>query len=472
MLAKGRDRVLVRLTLACAVVLTVVWTNMPASIQEQRKETNSILKEYVVVVQGVQLVFKNLPIVVTAKAPWVISLSFVPITFQPEIVVTVEGESRSSGTIEVVDGGYLYHMIVGEPGEHRLVATIEFLDVTGISQINQTMREREHLRSFQHHNSTVVLKHNFSVLPGKPSLMMPPFDCKPQTLLEGSWLISSKFSILMQPANHSGLPWLWKPHSCSNPVFQSPQDFRNGLKKFKRIMFVGDSLMRNVFNAIADLAVNYELPFHGMKSHWCRTNQSHYYKSGSWELELLGKHKSWFGKSWCGEQGGANLNMTLENKNVQLTYLTSGFSADTPRDPILSVLANYTFDCLVVNYGLHDVSKYSLDEFEHHISQRMSKLSDIQRTRGVRVFFLGMWAQRPLRKPIAWKWTGSHTRVLDFIRITKKAATMYNVEYIDMYGMTLSLLEFNQDGIHFLPEVNRPIAMILSEFIGAGLPTK
>ncbi len=445
---------------------------MPERIQEQSKETGSIVEHHAVIVEGVQLVFKNLPLFVTAKTSWAVSLSFAPITIRPEIVVTVEGESRSSGAVEAVNGGYLYHMIVGEPGEHTLIAALEFLDVTGISNINETMRERGHPFSFRHHNSTIVLRHNFSVLPGKPASLILPFDCRPQALLEGSWLIASKFPTLKQPASHSGLPWLWKPHSCSNPVIQNPQDFRNGLKPLHRIVFVGDSLMRNVFNAIADLAVDYELPFHGMKSHWCRTNQSHFRKSGRWELELLGKHKTWFGKGWCGEQGGANLNIALDNKDVQLTYLTSGFSADMPRDPILSVLANYTFDCLIVNYGLHDESKYSLDEFENHISRRMSKLSDIQRARGVRVFFLGMWAQRPLRKPTAWKWTGSHTRVLDFIRITKQAAALYNIEYIDLYGMTLALLEFNEDGIHFLPEVNRPIAMILSEFIGAGLPTK
>ena len=82
----------------------------------------------------------------------------------------------------------------------------------------------------------------------------------------------------------------------------------------------------------------------------------------------------------------------------------------------------------------------------------------MQRERRVRVIFLGMWAQRSLRKPPAWKWAGSHTRVLDFIRITKQVAALYSIEYIDIYGMTLALLEFNQDGIHFLPEVNRPIA--------------
>jgi hypothetical protein len=447
---------------------------MPDITHEQSKEAVNILKEKSVIVQDMQLVFKNLPSVVTSKAAWAILINFSPITVLPEIVVTVEGESRTSGAVEIIDGGYLYHITVEEPGDHRLIATLEFLDVTGISQIDENSRAREP-RAFQHHNSTVVLNHNFSVIPlaGNLGLLtLPSSDCKPQSLLKGSWLTASKFPILVQPAKHAGLPWLWKPHSCLNPVFQHAQDVRNGLKPFKRVIFVGDSLMRNIYNALADLAVDYELPFHGMKSHWCRRNQSHYSKKGRWELELLGTYKSWFGKWWCGEQGGANLNITLDDTNVQLTYLTSVYSADISNDPILSILANYTFDCLFVNYGLHDVSKYSLEEFERHISRRMSKLGDIQRRRGVRVFFLGMWAQRPLRKPAAWKWTGSHTRVLNFIRVTRQAAALYNVEYVDIYSMTLPLLEFNQDGVHFLPEVNRPIAMILSELFGAGLPTE
>lgn len=237
---------------------------------------------------------------------------------------------------------------------------------------------------------------------------------------------------------------------------------------FKRIVFVGDSLMRNVFNAFADIAVDYELPFHGMKSYWCRSTKSHFKKSGRWELELLGTYPSWFGKWWCGEQGGANLNLTIGNQSAQLTYLTSGLSADTPKDPILRVLGNYSFDAVFVNYGLHDSSEYSLGEFERHITRRMSNLSDVQASRGVKVYFLGMWAQRPLRKPAAWKWAGSHTRVLDFIRITRQVAARYGIEYIDIYGMTLPLMEFNEDGIHFLPEVNRPIAMLLAEILRAG----
>jgi hypothetical protein len=202
----------------------------------------------------------------------------------------VEGESRSSGTVEAVDGGYLCHMVVGELGDHRLIATIEFLDVAGISQIDKKMREQEHFHSFRHHNCSVILRHNFSVLPAL--MIQPSVECRPQTLLEGSWLIASKFPTFIQPANHAGLPWLWKPNSCLNHVFQNPRNFRNGLKSFKQIAFVGDSLMRNVFNAVADLAVDYELPFHGMKSYWCRTNQSHFSKSGEWELELLGTYNA------------------------------------------------------------------------------------------------------------------------------------------------------------------------------------
>jgi hypothetical protein len=93
-------------------------------------QVGSILKEYAVIVEDVHLarVLKYLPTVVTVKAPCFILLSFSPMTVRLETIVTVEGESRSSGTVEAVDGGYLYHMVVGELGDHRLIATIEFLD--------------------------------------------------------------------------------------------------------------------------------------------------------------------------------------------------------------------------------------------------------------------------------------------------------------------------------------------------------
>ncbi len=83
-----------------------------------------------------------------------------------------------------------------------------------------------------------------------------------------------------------------------------------------------------------------------------------------------------------------------------------------------------------------------------------------------------MWAQRPFRKPGAWNWAGSPTRVLDFIRIARQVSGRYNIKYIDIYEMTLPLMEFNEDGIHFLPEVNRPIAMLLAEFLRACRATK
>jgi FMN-dependent NADH-azoreductase len=74
---------------------------------------------------------------------------------------------------------------------------------------------------------------------------------------------------------------------------------------------------------------------------------------------------------------------------------------------------------------------------------------------------VGLWAQNVARKPIGWKWSGSNTRASDFIKAMKEVSSELNVPFIDIYHMTLPVLDANRDGVHFNESVTRTIAMLM-----------
>ncbi len=82
---------------------------------------------------------------------------------------------------------------------------------------------------------------------------------------------------------------------------------------------------------------------------------------------------------------------------------------------------------------------------------------------------LGLWAQRLSKKPVDWIWSGSHKRTEAFVEAMRTTAFQSGIPFNDTYAMTLPMLEFNVDGVHFNERVTRALAMLLTSVMTEGL---
>jgi len=271
----------------------------------------------------------------------------------------------------------------------------------------------------------------------------------------GYWLrhryptIDSSSSLL---AEQAGLPWLWHSKCCPTiPLMVTPIEMAKLLGNGIKVAYLGDSLMRTIFQAFIDIATNYSSPFPGISGSWCKKNVSKLVINGRAELSTFGDG------CWS---GGANLTTFIGNSNSTLTYYDRHHSGQSVND-ILS--ETETLDWIFVNYGLHDIGMFTIEQFTANLRDRLTQLKS-RRTKTGRpsnLVYVGLWAQNVARKPIGWKWSGSNTRASDFIKAMKEVSSELNVPFIDIYHMTLPVLDANRDGVHFNESVTRTIAMLM-----------
>jgi hypothetical protein len=272
---------------------------------------------------------------------------------------------------------------------------------------------------------------------------------------DGYWLrhryptINTSSSLL---AEQAGLPWLWHSNCCpTEPLMVTPTEMVKLLGSGIKVACLGDSLMRTIFQAFIDIATDYTSPFPGITTSWCKKNVSNLAINDRAELSIFGDG------CWS---GGANLTTFGSNSNSTLTYYDRHHSGQSVSD-ILSEAE--PLDWIFVNYGLHDIGMFTLEQFKANLRDRLTELKS-RRTKTGRpsnLVYVGLWAQNIAKKPIGWKWSGSNTRASDFIKAMKEVSTELNIPFIDTYHMTLPVLDANRDGVHFNESVTRTIAMLM-----------
>jgi lysophospholipase L1-like esterase len=272
---------------------------------------------------------------------------------------------------------------------------------------------------------------------------------------DGYWLrrrhpaIDTSSSML---AEQAGLPWLWHSECCpTEPLMATPTEMGKLLGRGIKVAYLGDSLMRTTFQAFIDIATNYSSPFSGITTSWCKKNVSKLVINDQGELSIFGDG------CWS---GGANFTTFTGNSHSTLTYYDRHHSGQSVND-ILS--ETETLDWIFVNYGLHDIGMFTIEQFKANLRDRLMQLKSRRTETGrpSNLVYVGLWAQNVARKPIGWKWSGSNTRASDFIKAMKEVNSELNVPFIDTYHMTLPVLDANRDGVHFNESVTRTIAMLM-----------
>lgn len=263
----------------------------------------------------------------------------------------------------------------------------------------------------------------------------------------GCWRPSSNFANLILPAKHAGLEWLWQPDHLHVPIFKTAPQMRAALKQTGDILFIGDSLMRTTFQAFVDVALDYQFPYHGIREKWCGLNRTQFF-DGLGALTIAGDG------CWS---GNGTFSLFLEEKNVTLSYLPIFNAGQTTIDALVDAGLLEKYRHVFINYGLHDISMYSKDRFQTLLQSRLERLS-ASRARmqtPCKITYLGLWAQRLSKKPIDWIWSGSHKRTEAFLDVMRTTAVQNGIPFIDTYAMTLPMLEYNVDGVHFDEHVTR-----------------
>jgi hypothetical protein len=273
----------------------------------------------------------------------------------------------------------------------------------------------------------------------------------------GYWLERTHPSVgvaLSALAVQAQLPWLWHSKcSTTEPVMVTPTEMTRILTAFPNIVFLGDSLMRTIFQGMIDIATNYSSPFPGIATPWCRKNITRLAINERSELSIFG--------DGCWSGGATFTSNTDKSKSILVYYDRhhSGQSINEVFNPTERV------DWIFVNYGLHDIGMFTVEQFAVNLKDRLIELRGMRINTGSppNIVYVGLWAQNIARKPLSWKWSASHKRALAFISAMKRVTTELDIPYIDTYYLTLPVLDANRDGVHYNESVTRTIAMLLAK---------
>jgi hypothetical protein len=85
----------------------------------------------------------------------------------------------------------------------------------------------------------------------------------------------------------------------------------------------------------------------------------------------------------------------METRNVSLTYLPIFLTGQTVLDGLIEgLLENYKY--VFINFGLHDISRYTKMDFQRQLSSRLERLSGStgRMATPCNMIYLGLWAQR------------------------------------------------------------------------------
>lgn len=388
----------------------------------------------------------------------------------PEYTAFITGPSRCAASISYLPNGRVHmsaHPRVN--GTYVLHVTHEFRSIEGESELcSGSGCAADHAGANMstvlasvalNYTGEEVLQFTFDVeqILGKE---IEENDRKLQYANKGCWRPSSDFADLVVPAQHAGLEWLWQPDHLDAPVFKTASQMRALLNQTGNVLFIGDSLMRTTFQAFVDVALDYQFPYHGIREKWCgRNGTQHFGGLGSLTIDGNGCHS-----------GHASFSLSLGANNVTLSYLAMWYSSQTTLDILVDAGLLDNFSHVFINYGLHDVSMYTRDRFQVHLTARLERLAASRGRMATprNIVYLGMWAQRLSKKPVDWIWSGSHKRTEVFLEVMRTTARQNNIPFIDTYTMTLPMLEFNADGVHYDERVTRALAMLLASVMTGG----
>ena len=285
-------------------------------------------------------------------------------------------------------------------------------------------------------------------------------SCTPHSILNGE---GGYWRAAPAPAGSGFMDWT--PRGCEAVAYAlkpRPEEVWKALKG-RRVLFLGDSMMRSVLLALIDASTNYSLPANEIGNEVCRAqpNSTHRLTFGAANSEAgpntvtlvcqNHEHISLVAHD-LGPSGGELAYISAPNANLGPVRLLDSIFASTEVPH---------FTDIVVNFGLHDVNRGVADG----ISAREVRvvMDGVRRHFSAsRILWLELWAASGLKKPYVHKWTASHTVCERLRSETTSELERAGVRQLRLYDMTLAAMHENMDGVHYSIKVTRPIAFLIT----------
>lgn len=342
-------------------------------------------------------------------------------------------------------------------GDYVCTITLEYADVIGVTE-SFVVRGAEVFVDHWPHLGSNILYHTFTVKEPTDGLAERTPCIGFQKNMEGYWIDAS----VEHPDTESWsnisheVGMIWQPLECRLDFLGEETAIK--LLAGRKIALLGDSMMRTTFQAIIEILTSGKNPYKGQYpgvDKWCGRHVSNL-RIGKGILNIFG--------DGC-HGGGATF--ILPDTHTELHYFSS-FQAIHPVirkfvDGLDALFHKQSYDLILAGYGLHDVN-YPISTFHSDMFRVTDSLRSVHEGP---ILFLGVWAQNIARKPIEWKWSGSHTktRAVD-VSTQFHTSRVPGFSYIHSFDMMYSRIDETSDGVHYTIRSTLPLANLIIHDLG------
>ena len=295
---------------------------------------------------------------------------------------------------------------------------------------------------------------------------------------------------------------VWVPHGCvvgTPELAPTPAQLWTALAG-RRVLFIGDSLVRGLFLAFVDILSDYSLPSNIIGNELCRNRPGRSFRlnhtasregaeggpSGEAPGGAASERASHPGPNSdslpetppvvliCHKDDSAvSMSAELEGRRRagRIDYMPAPFADAGTANQIASVLlhgedtADLPYTDAVVNFGLHDVNNGVAHDA---VTQRLRPVVDALvrcLPAASRTLWLGLWASNGDKKPYEYRWSSSHSFAARYMEATTGELARVGIPQLHTYDMSLALQEANLDGVHYSIKLTRPIAHLVANHL-------
>ena len=345
-------------------------------------------------------------------------------------------------------GRYVASGRVPEPGVYNMTVTLLFPDASGIWHTSTDRNHRPPSMSVFPVTFANQQLWNVSLAVSGPSPSSNKgVACAFDAYTDGAWV----------PTGDAAFPLRWAPFACDLPGLQAAR-LRLALQG-RRVAFVGDSQARAMLMAAVHLLTGFDpaWPFVDIRTQWHSGPPNASFVSPFQNTSLGPGHFTVFGGD--GQWSGGAAYEFAADSSAPGTVLEYYAYADLGHRGWEGHFPRRAYDAVVLGLGVHG-TQMALHVYQREVARALGVVRD-RLPPGRPIVYMNPWARHLAAMPKLWRWAGGGVKMSLVEEVGRFVSVERRVMPLNFHYMTVPVLQYSPDGMHYTSEVAVPMAHLV-----------